>query len=136
MSAEDQIWGAIAAANRAWSAGRPQEVASLFHDDVVLAFADSHRRLVGREAMVRSYVELCQRVEVVGFRELTHAVDVLGDTAIVNYRFRFAYEANGVPREETGREVLVLRRGPDGRWLVLWRTRFPDGAPAPAGTDN
>jgi ketosteroid isomerase-like protein len=136
MTTADEIWKAIVEANRAWKGGNPKGVAGLFHEDVVLAFSNSHRRLVGREAMVRSYVEFCQRLEVIEFRELDHSVDVIGDAAVANYRFRLTYEANGVPHEETGHEILAFRRGDGGAWLAVWRARFPDGERAFEGAEN
>jgi ketosteroid isomerase-like protein len=136
MSTEDEIWRAIVEANRTWKGGNPQGVGQLFHEDAVQAFANSHRRAVGREAIVRDYVELCQRLEIIEFRELQHSVDVVGETAVANYRFRLTYEANGVPHEETGREVLVFRRGASGQWLAVWRARFPESEPTFEGAEN
>jgi ketosteroid isomerase-like protein len=127
MSTQDEIWKAIVEANRSWKGGNPTGVAALFDENVVLGFSNSPRRLVGREAMVRHYVELCQELEVIEFRELDHSVDVIEDTAVAHYRFRLTYEANGVPHQETGREVLVFRRRSEGAWLVVWRSQFPDG---------
>jgi ketosteroid isomerase-like protein len=124
MGVEEDIWNAVLEANRAWKGGNPRAVASLFDADVVLAFANSDRRLVGREAMVRHYVEQCQRFETFEFRELAHTVDVVGDTAVVSYSFRFIFEANGTPHEELGREILVFRHGASG-WLAIWRSRVP-----------
>ena len=134
MNAEDEIWKAVVAANKAWVGGRPGDVAALFDENVVLQFPDSGRRVHGREAMVRDYAEFCQRVETTSFKELEHAVDVMGDTAVVTYLFALQGEVNGNAIDETGREFLVFKRSGAG-WRVIWRARTPspDRAPIPKG---
>ena len=136
MSAEEEIWTAIVEVNRAWKGGNSEALASFFHQDAVLVFANSPRRVVGRDAVVREYAEFARRIEIVEFRELQHSVEILGETAVANYRFRLTYEANGVPHEETGREVLVFRRAAPGSWLAIWRAQFPEREPTFDNVEN
>ena len=122
---ERELWDAVVASNRAWLQGRVSEVAGLFHADAV-AVAGAGRRVEGRDAIVRSYADYCAAAKTHAFEELEHTVDVLGDVAVVTYRFSVRYEMNGVTYDELGREVLVFTRQ-DGRWGVAWRTQIPSG---------
>ena len=52
---------------------------------------------------------------------------LLGDVAAVTYRFavRYTLEGEDAEHDETGQEVLMLRRAPSG-WKALWRTQTTD----------
>jgi hypothetical protein len=120
MSIELSIWEAVLAANRAWRAGRPEEVASLFHRDVVMEAADGRTLCRGREAMVQSFVEYTRAVETLHFREADPTIVVAGGTAVVSYGFDVIYEVGGARHDEVGRERLVFALD-DGRWSAIWR---------------
>jgi uncharacterized protein (TIGR02246 family) len=121
-SDSQKIWDAVRESNQAWLSGRPEEVSRLFHEDAVAVFTDAGRRLAGRDAIVRSYVEYCQGERTLAFNELDHEVDMFGDTAVVSYRFLVRYEAEGKVHDECGQEILVFMRR-QGRWGVVWRTQ-------------
>jgi uncharacterized protein (TIGR02246 family) len=120
MSIELSIWEAVLAANRAWREGRPHEVASLFHRDVVMEAPDGRVLRRGRQAMVQSFVEHVRAVETLHFRETDQAVHVAGGTAVVSYGFEAIYVLEGKRHDEVGRERLVFTLD-DGRWSVVWR---------------
>jgi uncharacterized protein (TIGR02246 family) len=128
MGIELSIWEMVLAANRAWREGRPEDVASLFHRDVVMESPDGAVPCRGRDAMVRSFVEYTRAVDTLHFRETDHAVHVVGDTAVVSYRFEVIYESAGERHDEIGRERLVFVLD-GGRWSVIWRmqTSAPRG---------
>jgi uncharacterized protein (TIGR02246 family) len=120
MSIELSIWELVVAANRAWREGRPKDVASLFHRDVVMEAADGSVACRGRDAMVQSFVEYTGAVDTLHFRETDHAVHVVGDTAVVSYGFDVIYEVEGKRHDEIGRERLVFVLD-GGRWSAIWR---------------
>jgi len=119
-----EIWDLIRRSNRAWLAGAAHEVANLFDDEAVVVAPGLQGRLQGREAIVRSYEDYVHHARTHSFEELEHEIDVFGDLAVAAYRFTVHYTLNGEDeaREETGEEVLVLRRGPGG-WKAIWRTQ-------------
>ena len=119
-----EIWDLIRRSNRAWLAGAAHEVASLFDEQAVVIAPGLKDRLLGREAIVRSYEEYVHHARTHAFEELEHFIDVFGDTAVATYRFTVRYTLNGEEeeRDETGQETLVLRHGPGG-WKVIWRTQ-------------
>ena len=119
-----EIWDLIRRSNRAWVAGAAHEVASLFEDDAVVIAPGLQGRVQGRDEIVRSYEEYVHHARTNLFEELEHQIDVFGDTAVAAYRFNVRYSLTNEDeeREETGQEVLVLRRGVGG-WKVIWRTQ-------------
>jgi len=121
------IWELIRRSNRAWVAGAVHEVAQMFDEQAVAIAPALKARLEGRDAIVRSFEEYVHHARTHAFEEEEHCVDVFGDTAVATYRFQVRYTLAGEDqeREESGQEVLVLRRSPAG-WKVLWRTQTPD----------
>jgi uncharacterized protein (TIGR02246 family) len=119
-----EIWELIRRANRAWVAGAAHEVAALFDDAAVVVAPGLQGRVEGREAVVRSYEEYIHHARTHSFEEQEHAIDVFGDTAVVTYRFAIRYTRNDedAEREESGQEIIVLRRGAGG-WKAIWRTQ-------------
>jgi ketosteroid isomerase-like protein len=125
MVDHEEIWRQISEANRTWTTKDPHDIASLFHENVVMVVDGPPGRFHGRDAVVRTYVETRQRLEILEFQELEHSVDMAGGVAVVMYTFRLKYEANGALGEEVGREILVLS-GENKHWRVVWRTRLLD----------
>ncbi|NIP60046.1 MAG: SgcJ/EcaC family oxidoreductase [Gemmatimonadetes bacterium] len=124
MTAEE-LWERVREANRAWTEGRPKEVAALFHRDAVMAGPDGRELVRGREAIVESFVDYCRRATTRAFQELDHEIRIFGDTAVLTYGFAVTYELEDQVHDERGREVLVFARGEEG-WAVVWRMQLPD----------
>ena len=121
-----EIWELVRRSNRAWVSGAAHEVAALFDVAAVVIAPGLQGRVEGRDAIVRSYEDYVHHARTLSFEELEHSVDVFGDLAVVTYKFAIRYSVSGEAEEhdETGQEVLVLRRGPSG-WKALWRTQVP-----------
>ena len=123
-----EIWELIRRSNRAWVSGAVHEVASLFDEKAVVVAPGLQGRAEGKDAIVRSYEEYVHHARTHSFEELEHQVDVFGDTAVAAYRFSISYTLDNedAQHDETGQEMLVLRRGVGG-WKVIWRTQTPEG---------
>jgi uncharacterized protein (TIGR02246 family) len=119
-----EIWELIRRSNRAWLSGAAHEVSSLFEEDAVVVAPGLQGRIQGRDEIARSYEDYVHHARTHSFEELEHQIDIFGDTAVAAYRFTVRYTLNGedAEREETGQEVLVLRRGVGG-WKAIWRTQ-------------
>ena len=124
---EHEIWELVRRNNRAWIAGAVHEVADLFDENAVVVASGLQGRAEGRDAIVRSYQDYVHHARTHAFEELEHSVDAFGDTAVVTYRFSIRYSVNSEDgeRDETGQEVLVLRRGTSG-WKAIWRSQIAD----------
>lgn len=122
-----EIWEVVRRSNRAWMAGALHELANLYDENAVVIAPGLQGRAEGRDAILRSYEDYVHHARTHSFEELEHSVDVFGDVAVVSYRFGIRYTLNGddSERDETGQELLVLRRGPAG-WKAIWRTQTAD----------
>jgi uncharacterized protein (TIGR02246 family) len=121
---QGEIWELVRRSNRAWIAGATHELATFFDESAVVVAPGLQGRSEGRDAIVRSYEDYVHHARTHAFEEEEHSIDVFGDVAVVSYRFAIRYTLNGEAgeRDETGQEVLVLRRGPSG-WKAIWRTQ-------------
>jgi uncharacterized protein (TIGR02246 family) len=122
-----EIWELIRRSNRAWVAGAPHEVSSLFDEEAVVVAPGLQGRVQGRDAIVRSYEEYVHHARTHSFEELEHQIDLFGDTAVAAYRFTVRYTLNSedAEREENGEEVLEHRRVAGG-WKLIRRKQVPD----------
>jgi ketosteroid isomerase-like protein len=118
------IGALISAINKAWTDGHPEALAQYFHDRMVIVAPGFRQRVEGSEACVRSYADFVGRTTIKGYSEEEAVIDLWGDTAVASYRFALAWEMDGQPYYEAGRDLFVLRRE-SGRWLVVWRTVLP-----------
>ena len=128
MSDEQQeVWKVIRESNRARIAAATHELSALLDPEVVELQAGLSGRVVGREAVMRSVEDQNHHTRIEAFDELEHSIDVFGDLALVTYRYelRMRPVAEEDEREESGQEVIALRRA-GGAWRVLWRTRLGD----------
>jgi ketosteroid isomerase-like protein len=119
-----ELWNLVRESNRAWMSGSTHELSELFDEHAVIIAPALRGRVEGREAIVASYTSYNMHAKTHSFEEMEHHVDVFGDTAVITYRFQVRYEliADGVQHDETGQEVLVMRK--TDRWRVLWRTQI------------
>lgn len=114
----------LTAVNRAWRAGRIEELRSLFHPDAVIVGPDLEPAGRGRDACVESYAEFLAAATVHEFDETRVRVDDYGHAAAVSYDYRIRYAMNGRTYDERGREVVLLVRQGEA-WQVAWRLVLP-----------
>jgi len=115
--------------NQAWIGGQPDRLGDFFHEDMAIVSPDFKNRLEGRAACVASYREFVDRAKIRDFAESSWSVDVIGDTAVVSYRFAIGYAMDGQEFREGGRDLFVLQRDA-GNWLAVWRMMAPDAPEA------
>ncbi len=126
--ADDGAWEVVRRINRAWTSGDLDDMAELFHPDVVVVHPNFEGRSEGREACVGSYRDFAAQATVKRLDEFDPQVDVFGDTAVVTYGFQLEYEMGGAALLDRGRDLFVLRRRDgSGPWQVIWRTLVMEG---------
>lgn len=117
----DEIWQLVQRMNEAWAKDGPEELASFFHEDIVMVHPDFTQRTEGRAACVASYEDFRKQAAILHINIGNPGIDVFGDTAIVTYSYEIAYEMGGERFNDTGRDIFVFVREND-RWLAVWRT--------------
>lgn len=124
---EQEAWSAVRESNRARLTGATRELTALLDPEAVVIQPGFSSPIEGREAVVRAVEDERQHLRVESFEELEHSVSIFGDLAMVTYRYEMRWKpvAEEEELEESGQEVVALRRGGD-RWKVLWKTRLGD----------
>ena len=104
-----------------WLENRPRDMLPYLHPDITLAFPGFGAMVRGRDLLVTTFVQFCNVARVVEYRESDLDVQVIGDTAVVTYRFDMIYEREKKREHSTGRDLWVFARHGD-QWLAVWRT--------------
>jgi ketosteroid isomerase-like protein len=107
--------------NQAWQAGRLDELASMLHSEIVMAPPGFAGRAHGREAILAGFRDYCEHATTLEFHEHDLQADVIGDVAIVTFRYDMVYERAGERTRASGRDLWVLQKH-SGTWLGVWRT--------------
>ena len=123
--AEDQdLAGFVAAMDRCWIERRFDDLADYLAPDVVLVAPGGAARLDGRDAAIASYCDFMASCVLKRWETTEPVITERGATAIIEYGWSMAWDADGQSFAETGREVLVLANR-DAAWRVVWRTQIP-----------
>ncbi len=110
--------------NAAWLDGRIDDLEPFFDENVVLAPPGGADRILGREAMIRSFRDYTEQATTHHFDEQEIHVDVIESVAVAVLHFSIRYEFSGQIFDETGTDLYVLT-GSEGSWRIVWRTRLP-----------
>ena len=117
----ETVSSAMQRINRAWLEKRPEDLAPLFHPEITFVLPGLAGRVQGREALVAGFVDFCGNATVHEYREADFAADVIGDIAVVSFRYEMVYERSGERYRASGRDLWVFRREGEG-WIAVWRT--------------
>ena len=107
--------------NHTWLHGQVEDLASMLHPEVVMAFPDFTGSQQGREDFLAGFRDFRQNATIHEFREHDYHVDVAGDTAVVTFRYEMLYELSGKRYRSTGRDLWVFQKQ-DRAWIAVWRT--------------
>jgi uncharacterized protein (TIGR02246 family) len=121
MTQDDEVRTVITAINAAWRENDPLAMQPYLHPDITLVFPGFAGTLIGRDALLASFLEFCRNATVREYREHDLAVNVIGATAVVTYRFDMVYERAAYREHSTGRDLWILARQ-DTSWIAVWRT--------------
>ena len=109
--------------NQAWQNGRLDELASMLHRDMVMAVPGFVARAQGRDAILAGFRDYNANARTLELNEHDLQADVIGEVAVVTFRFDMVYERAGARSRATGRDFWVLQKH-SGSWLAIWRTMF------------
>jgi hypothetical protein len=77
-------------------------------------------RTHGRQQFLAGFQDFCDNARVHEFQDHDYETDVVGDTAVITFRYRMIYERSGERYYATGRDLWVFR-DEDGQWIAIWR---------------
>lgn len=117
----EEIWRLVQRMNDAWAKDGPEELASFFHENMVMVTPDFNQRTEGRAACVASYDGFRKQAVILDLKISNPGIDVFSDTAIATYSYEIAYQMGGETFNDTGRDIYIFVRE-NGKWLAVWRT--------------
>jgi ketosteroid isomerase-like protein len=107
--------------NQTWLEGRPQDMESLIHPEIVFVIPGFAGRMTGWPALLAGFDEFCRSSRIVSFDDGGIDVDEVGDAAVASFHFEMVYEHAGASTLATGRDLWVFTRTARG-WQAVWRT--------------
>jgi ketosteroid isomerase-like protein len=107
--------------NQIWSSGRVDDLSPLLHPEIVMAFPGGSGRSEGREQFLAGFRDFCENANIREFTEIDPQADVIGDTAVITFRYEMLYERFGERYRAKGRDLWVFQQQ-DSRWIAIWRT--------------
>jgi hypothetical protein len=117
---QSEVHDTMAAINRSWRENRPSEVDSCLHPEVTMVLPGFSGVIRGKDALTTSLIEFCSNARVLEYTESDEQIQVIEDTAFVNYRFDMVYERAAYRERSIGRDVWAFARC-NGKWLAIWR---------------
>jgi ketosteroid isomerase-like protein len=122
VTAEEEVLRTMAAIQATWREKRPREMKPYLHPDFTLAAPGFGAMVKGRDLLIGGFVQFSDIAQVLEYRESDLDVQVIGETAVVTFRFDMTYQRQNHPREHsTGRDLWFFSRQ-DGQWVAVWRT--------------
>jgi ketosteroid isomerase-like protein len=98
---------------QAWESGSPQAIGDLFTDDVTYSFHPYDEPVVGRQAVVESWLK---DPDAPGTFEATYQpIAIDGDTAVVNGRSRYFKDSSRRELTKEWDNLFVIEFDKDGR---------------------
>jgi SnoaL-like domain len=110
----------------AWMEGRFADIPGFFANNAVITFPDGAARIEGARAIAASYEKFMTGAIVRRFESSNFNAAIAGNTAVVEYQWDMAWDAEGMKHVAAGREALVLVEDDYGI-RILWRLQIPAG---------
>jgi hypothetical protein len=112
---------AIGAINRAWLAGRVDDLAPALHPEIVMALPGFGGQVRGREPFLAGFRDFVENATLEDYREHDQQVDLIGGTGVVTFTYEMRYARGGERYRVTGRDLWVFQQQ-GTRWIAVWRT--------------
>jgi ketosteroid isomerase-like protein len=116
-----EVQNALAAINRAWRSGRVSDMVPYLHPDVVMTMPGFTGSIAGRDKLIAGFEEFCANARVVEYTESDQIIEVIGNSAVVSFKFDMLYERPKYRERSQGRDLWLFQRD-SGKWVAVWRT--------------
>ena len=128
-TARAEINDIVARINDAWLHQRGDALTNAlqgcFAEDVVMRGPGFVLFGSGRDFAVQSYHDFVAQAAVNQFSVDEPEIDVCGETAAAQYKWKMTYTLNGQEYTEHGHDVLVFSRR-KAQWVVVWRVMLAE----------
>src|SRR5665213_1930106 len=120
-STREAVGTVIPRINCVWLDGQVESLAPMVDPDIVMVFPGFTGRIQGREQFLAGFRDFCENAQVHEFHDHDYESDVVGDTAVVTFRYDMIYKRSGERYRSSGRDFWVFR-GQGSGWIAVWRT--------------
>jgi Domain of unknown function (DUF4440) len=111
----------LSAINNAWRNRNPEEMKKYLHPDIVMILPGFSGEIIGREKLIDGFKEFCTNAEVLEYSESDEQINVVGNCAVISFKFEMVYERTTYRDKSTGRDLWIFDRQ-DNKWIAVWRT--------------
>lgn len=118
---EHHLHEIMAAINHAWRVNDLPAMAPHIHPNIIMKLPGFSGEIVGREALLSGFAEFCINARVLEYLESNEQIDIIGDCAVVTFRFEMLYERLKYRERSTGRDLWMFH-SLNGKWIAVWRT--------------
>lgn len=115
---EGEVWQTVQALNKSWTKGKCELLGDYFHDKMVAITPTDRVRIEGKEACIAAWKSFADMATIRSWEELEPMVTVFGDTAVVTYYFKIAFDMCGESLSLQGRDMFTMI-SENGRWLAV-----------------
>jgi len=115
------VHNVLSAINHAWRSNAPFAMSQHLHPGIIMKSPGFSGEVVGRDALLASFVDFCTNARVVEFHESNEQIDVVGDCGIASFQFEMLYERAKYRERSKGRDLWVFQCI-SGKWVAVWRT--------------
>lgn len=110
--------------NKSWLNNDLKQLNNLFHENMIIADSNFNKLAQNKKECIASYESFIKQAKILRYEEQEMIVNIIGNTAIVNYIFDITWEINNNISSEKGRDVFVFEYS-NNKWLAVWRTLLP-----------
>ena len=104
-----------------WRSGHVADMVPFLHEDIVMKYPGFAGPLNGTRELIAGFEEFCKNARVLEYIESDEQIDIIGNAAVVTFRFEMLYERPSYRERSRGRDLWVFERGTSG-WVAVWRT--------------
>src|SRR6266568_8354565 len=101
---ECEVWQTVQALNRSWTEGKGELLGDYFHDKMVAITPTAGERIEGKEDCIAAWKAFAETATIRSWEESEPKVTVFGDTAVVTYYFKIAFDMCGESISLRGRD--------------------------------
>ncbi|OGU35240.1 MAG: hypothetical protein A2068_11060 [Ignavibacteria bacterium GWB2_35_6b] len=121
---QKELKSIVSQINKSWLNNDLKQLDNFFHENMIIADSNFNKLAKNKKECIASYESFIKQAKILKYEEQEINIDIIGNTAIVNYIFDITWEVNKNISSEKGRDVFVFECS-NNKWLAVWRTLLP-----------